>query len=451
MKRIMFLGAGKYQIEPIIYAKDRGYYVITCDNRPDNPGHKYSDEYYNVSTIEKEKVLDLAKQLDIDGIVSYASDVSAPTQAYVANKLGLPSNPYDSVKILTRKDLFRKFLKSNDFYVVKSEVFSSFQEALVKIEQFKFPIMVKPVDSSGSKGVNKIENMVAFESVFEEAMRFSIAKKVIVEEFFERDSYQIGGDCFVQDGKITFTAFTNTHFNPRYHEYVPSGGSLPSIHNRKTLEHVKNELQRLFELLKIHMGAFNIEFLKAKDGSLLMLEVGPRNGGNLLPVLIKHATGIDLIRYTVEQALGNNLGNLKEVDSHGFYGYYLVHSDQEGIFEEMKYLKNIKHNIIEKKIFVKKGDILKRKDLTSRDLALYILKKLPGVKTILILPDITHPKFKTIFCSSCGSADKRINTNPILPSVAEGFFTSAPKLRLVAKVRSFSDSNPSIPALKIPV
>ena len=106
-KRILFLGGSKFQIPPIVYAKEQGHYVITCDYLPDNPGHAFADEYHNVSTTDQEAVLELAEILKVDGIVAYASDPAAPTQAYVCNKLGLPSNPYDSVEILARKDYFR--------------------------------------------------------------------------------------------------------------------------------------------------------------------------------------------------------------------------------------------------------------------------------------------------------------------------------------------------------
>ena len=108
-KRILFLGASQFQIAPIIYAKEQGHYVITCDYLPNNPGHKFADEYHNISTTDKDAVLELAKRLKIDGIVAYASDPAAPTQAYVGNRLGLPSNPYESVMILAEKIIFEIF------------------------------------------------------------------------------------------------------------------------------------------------------------------------------------------------------------------------------------------------------------------------------------------------------------------------------------------------------
>ena len=111
MKRVLMLGGSLYQTYAIKEAVRLGYYVITCDYLPDNPGHQYAHEYHNVSTTDKEAVLELAKKLKVDGIVAYASDPAAPTAAYVSEKLGLPTSPYKSVEILSKKHLFRQNLQ----------------------------------------------------------------------------------------------------------------------------------------------------------------------------------------------------------------------------------------------------------------------------------------------------------------------------------------------------
>jgi formate-dependent phosphoribosylglycinamide formyltransferase (GAR transformylase) len=106
MKRILFLGGAPTQIPPIKYALEQGYYIITCDYLPENPGHKLAHEYHNVSTTDKKAVLELAKKLKIDGIVAYASDLSAPTAAYVAEKLELSGNSYELPEKLTSYSKF---------------------------------------------------------------------------------------------------------------------------------------------------------------------------------------------------------------------------------------------------------------------------------------------------------------------------------------------------------
>ena len=114
-KKIMLLGGLRYLIPVIETAHRLGYYVITCDYLPDNIAHKYSDEYCNVSIIDKDAVLAVAREKGIDGIMSFAVDPGVVTAAYVQEKMGLPGNPYESVCILQNKDRFRKFLADNGF------------------------------------------------------------------------------------------------------------------------------------------------------------------------------------------------------------------------------------------------------------------------------------------------------------------------------------------------
>ena len=121
-----------------------------------NPGHKFSDKYYNTSTRDKEKILEIAKENNADGIIAYASDPAAPTAAFVSEKLNLPGNSYDSVNTLARKDLFRNFLKENNFNHPDFEIFEDAKDAYQFSKSTDLPVFVKPVDSSGSKGVAKL-------------------------------------------------------------------------------------------------------------------------------------------------------------------------------------------------------------------------------------------------------------------------------------------------------
>ena len=193
-KKIMLLGGNYFQMTATKSAKELGHYVISVDYLPDNPAHQYADVYYNVSTTDKEAVLRLARELDIDGIVSYASDVSAPTAAYVAEQLNLPTNPYESVVMLTRKDFIRPFMEKHNFNVPRGKQFSEYKSALEFFRTIKKPAMIKPVDASGSKGVSKVFDEIEFEHAYQEAMYYSMANVIIIEEFIQRDGYQIAGD-----------------------------------------------------------------------------------------------------------------------------------------------------------------------------------------------------------------------------------------------------------------
>ncbi len=373
-KRILFLGGSKFQIPPIKYAKEQGHYVITCDYLPDNPGHKYADEYHNVSTTEREEVLALAEKLKVDGIVAYASDPAAPTQAYVANLMGLPSNSYESVEILSRKDFFRTFMEENGFLVPRSASFESIGRAFAWFDELKKPVIVKPVDSSGSKGVSKVYNEEELLHAFTESLEFSRVKRVIIEEFFERDGYQVAGDGFVVDGKLVFRCWANEHFDKLCNPSVPIGESFPSVMTEYTLQQAQSETQRLLELLHIKQGALNFDFHYNAKGDFSFLELAPRNGGNLIPEVIKYATGVDLVKYTVDSALGLDCSDLKMKEVDGFYSSYMLHAIEDGTVQEIWYSDEIKNNIIEENIFIEPGDEVKKFDGSNHTLGTMIMK-----------------------------------------------------------------------------
>lgn len=205
MKKILLLGGSTQQILAIEYAKKQGYGIILCDYLPDNPGQHYADRFYCVSTTDREAILEVAQKEKVDGVVAYASDSAAPTAAYVAEKMGLPTNPFKSVEILAREDLFRQFLKEKGFNCPLSDNFYDIGQAKLAIDRFTFPIMIKPVDLSGSKSVKCIESTDELEDVFNAAISISKTKNIIIEEFIEQDDkYLIGGDFFMLNGKVEF-------------------------------------------------------------------------------------------------------------------------------------------------------------------------------------------------------------------------------------------------------
>ncbi len=370
------LGGSHFQIPAIQYAKNAGYHVITADYLPENPGHKYSDEYYNVSTTDEKKVLELAEKLRIDGIVSYASDPGAPAAAYVAEKLSLPGNPYESVKILQRKDLFRDFLKSNGLLVPISASFTDFREA----KEFAFerlkcnPIVVKPADSSGSKGVTKHLTINHLEDSFNGALKYSLAKIVVVEDFIEKAIYEMDGDGFVWQGKLAFRCFGNQHNDLDCNPYVPMGISFPYIQEKSLQQKAHDIIESILTKLNMRLGGLNIEYLTDKNGNIFILEIGPRSGGNLIPEVIKHATGVDLIAWSVDSALGKDCSALKMVETEGFYSSYILHAKSDGIVRSININEEMSSKIIQKNILIKPGDAVSKFNGSNNTLGTFILK-----------------------------------------------------------------------------
>lgn len=354
-KKVLFLGAAPSQVPPILYAKAQGHYVITCDYLPDNVGHQFADESYNVSTTDKEEVLVLAQKLQIDGIVAYASDPAAPTCAYVAEKMGLIGNPYESVLILARKDLFRDFLKKHGFNVPKSQSFYELSLAKEWLTEIGLPAFVKPVDSSGSKGVTEIQNFDELENAFNHALSFSREKKVVIEQKIIKKGYQVAGDGFVVDGKLAFRCWADEHFDKLCNGLVPIGQTFPTSHSDELLQIAHQETQRLLDLLNIKHGALNFDFVFDENGNFYFLELGPRNGGCLIPEVIKYATGVDLIKVTVDSALGLDCSDIKQANTVGYWSSYMVHSLTDGQYQDLFLSDKVKPMIIEQNIYAKQG------------------------------------------------------------------------------------------------
>ena len=180
MKKILLLGGSSQQVIAIETAERLGLYTILCDYLPDNPGQFHADKFYQESTTDKEKILQIAQEEKIDYIIAYASDPAAPTAAYVAEKMGLPTNPYKAVETLCNKDIFREFLKSHGFNTPRAVGFKSKEDAIADIGNFTLPIIIKPVDSSGSKGATVLRDLSGLDAALDFAFSFSRGHRIIV-------------------------------------------------------------------------------------------------------------------------------------------------------------------------------------------------------------------------------------------------------------------------------
>lgn len=342
MKTILLLGGSAQQVIAITKSKELGYRTVLCDYLPDNPGKDVADVFYLVSTTDKEAILDIAQKERVDGVVAYASDPAAPTAAYVAEKMGLATNPYSSVEILSHKDLFRRHLINNGFNCPKSYTFLKNDFLSSKLNDFKYPLIVKPIDSSGSKGITVVENEDSILNAVGDAFSYSREKRVIIEEYIQKNhKYQIGGDVFVVDGSIVLWGLLNCHRNPKGNQLVPTGKSYPLLLDDESIDKVKRELSRLLSSLSITMGAFNIEAILDEQGDVYLIEVGPRNGGNMIPDLLEMITGNDIIVATIQCAMGCK--NILVTNSHrkACYATHNIHALQSGLFKSIEFDKDL--------------------------------------------------------------------------------------------------------------
>lgn len=352
------LGGSLYQVYAIKEAVRLGYYVVTCDYLPSNPGHRFAHEYHNVSTTDKEAVLRLAKELQVDGVVAYASDPAAPTAAYVCEQLGLPTSPYRSVEILSNKDLFRAFLQEHGFNCPKAMGFLSYEEALARIDEFQLPVMVKPVDSSGSKGINKLTNKSQLKDFVEDALHYSRSKRFLIEEFIVKKGHQISGDAFSVDGKLVFHCLGNEFYDPTCDkDFAPLGECWPFQMDHKYIEDLEQQLQRLMTLLQMKSNAYNVEAIVGEDDKVYLLELGARSGGSLIPQVTEYATGVNMVTYVIKAAMGEDCSALSQVEPRGFWSNYMVHSKKTGKYVSIEFEETFQNkHLVDWVSDIKEGD-----------------------------------------------------------------------------------------------
>jgi len=358
-KKLMLLGGLRYLLPVIESAHKLGYYVITCDYLPDNIAHKYSDEYHNVSIIDKEAVLALAKELQIDGIMSFAVDPGVVTAAYVQEQMELPAfGPYESVCILQNKDRFRNFLTQHGFNVPKAKGFASIEEAMAEKYWYPWPVIVKPTDSAGSKGVTRVDRLEDLRPALEVAFVHSLSKRVIVEEFIEKTGCSSDTDSFSVDGELKFVSFSAQRFDEHApNPYTPSAYSWPSTMTAEQEAELTSEIQRLLKLLGMRTSIYNIETRVGTNGKPYIMEVSPRGGGNRLAEMLRFATGVDLITNAVRAAVGDEVVAVEQKPYNGHWAEVILHADKDGHFISLDMDSEFKAKHVKQiDLWVKKGD-----------------------------------------------------------------------------------------------
>ncbi len=356
-RKLLLLGGSRYALPVIEAAHKLGVYVITCDYLPDNIAHKYSDEYCNISIIDKDAVLEAARNLGVDGIMSFACDPGVVTAAYVAEKLGLPScGSYESVCILQNKGRFRKFLADNGFNVPNAKGYTDIEQALNDINYFNWPVIVKPTDSAGSKGVTRVDSPENLREGIEYALKFSHSSEFIIEDFLEKKGHSSDTDSFSVDGELKFVSFSAQRFDENCENpYTPSAYSWPATISIEHQAELSSEIQRLLKLLDMKTSIYNIEVRECTNGKAYIMELSPRGGGNRLAECLCYATGVDLIGNAVRAAVGMPVECIEQKNYNGFWAEVILHSKKAGIFDKLWISDEIQANVVENDLWIEEG------------------------------------------------------------------------------------------------
>ncbi|MBS1581564.1 MAG: carbamoyl-phosphate-synthetase [Bacteroidetes bacterium] len=376
-RTLLMLGGADIQVGAIIRAKELGYRVVTCDYLPDNPGHRHADAYFEVSTTDKEAVLALARRIGIDGISAYASDPAAVTAAFVAEHLGLPGDPYTAVACIQDKSTFRRLQQELGIPSPQSLAIERAADLLDTIGGWRHGGVIKPVDTSGSKGIHRLATGLSqdeAERLFTDARSFSRSKKVIMEEFLVRRGMQMTGDVLINEGLIRFWCFGDVHFNDRINGLVPRGVTLPGSVPEHQVRRAMADLQRILDALRIRQGVFNVDLFVDEDDRPILIDVGARNGGNMLNALYQKRTGVDLITLSLRQCMGEPVDLDQNVQEKGFVGHAVIHAETTGVLRSIEISPHIAPFIFHRSVNVRPGDRVGRFVNSGHRLGLLLLE-----------------------------------------------------------------------------
>lgn len=309
-KNLAIIGASYLQMPLINKAKEKGYTTHVFAWEAGDPGETAADHFYPISIVEKDKILDVCKSLDLDGICTVSSDLAAITVNYVADHLGLPCNSPSAALLSTNKHLMRECFDQKGIPSCKSIQITSADEFLPGM--INFPIIVKPVDRSGSRGIYRLNNQEGFEEAVEGALNESFSKKILVEEYIDGQEYS--AECISQDGKHHFLALTEKtttgapHFIERKHRE-------PAMVTDDQLEKIKRTVFSVLDALELTNGASHTEFKMDDKGKIRIIEAAGRMGGDAIGThLVYYSTGYDFTEMVIDCAVGEKLDLRKKCE-----------------------------------------------------------------------------------------------------------------------------------------
>jgi biotin carboxylase len=304
MKKIAIIGGGYLQLPLVLKANEMGYQTYCFAYLDGAICQEHCTRFYDISIVHKEEILAVCEELGIDAVTTISSDLAVATVNYIGEKLGLTSNPNKHTEITTNKFKMKEVFHKNKIPLARF-VLCKTEQDLEKTELLNYPLIVKPVDRSGSLGVTKIDSVNDLNSALQKAKAFSISCEVIVEEFIE--GHEVSVETISQNGSHVILAITDkvTTGAPYFVElehHQPS--SLPE----DTLNKIESVVISALNSLEIQVGASHTELIISYEGELYLNEIGARMGGDFIGSdLVELSTGYDYLNAVLDLSLGKPL------------------------------------------------------------------------------------------------------------------------------------------------
>ena len=304
MKKILVIGAGFLQKFVIQRAKALGYHTLAVDANPDAEGFAYADEYRVVNIVDQEACLAYAREKQIDGVLTAATDYGVLTASYIAQEMGLPGIPYEAAKRIKNKYQTRRCLFEHavDDTKLAYEVAEDTDVAALAGE-LTYPVMVKPCDGSGSRGASRVNGPEELAAACALAVGASPTRRALVERFIFGREY--GAESLVVNGQVHVLSIMKKWMTePPY--YAELGHAIPCGLPADVERHARDCVERAIKALELSFGSINMDMLITDEGHVHIIDIGARMGGNMIgPWIIPGGTGVDYMTAMLRNAVGD--------------------------------------------------------------------------------------------------------------------------------------------------
>lgn len=354
MKKLMIMGAGIYQVPLIKKAKEMGIHTIVVSIPGNYPGFELADQICYENTVDYDKVLEIARKEQIDGIVTAGTDVAVITIGKVCDELGLTGLSFEAAQIASNKIRMKKKYEEYGVRTARFREISFADDMYEAVKELNFPLIFKAVDTSGSRGIVRVDSVKAFEEARNIVKASTRSDFFIVEEFIEGEEF--GAQAFVYRGEVKFI-LPHGDYVFKGDTGVPIGHFAPYMLEDSVIADAKVQLEKAIEAMGLDNCAINADFI-LKDGKTYVLELGGRSGATCLAELVSIYYGYDYYEKLILAALGEDVEFPQEMAVPN--ASMLLRSDKDGVIRSIKNENEADEDIFEIQFDFGVGDTVKK-------------------------------------------------------------------------------------------
>lgn len=347
MKNLLMLDATFNAIPLILSARKMGYYVITVGNFKDRPGVRYADKHICADYSDIDLMINICVKYDIVAISCGTSDPASYITAILCDKLGLKGHDtLQSIETLHLKDKFKEFTRIHNIKSPLSVNFSSEKEALSYLHKVNFPVIIKPIDQAGGKGVQVVYNEAEFKNAVRIAFTKSVRKKILVEEYITGTLHSF--TTFLHDQHVV--SFCNYDDYSYVNKYMTNSGTAPASHvnNEKICNFLVSEIEKIASILSLVDGLFHMQYIVNEKGVPYIIEIMRRCPGNWSTSIGSISLGLQIEDWFIRAECGESCKFLPNRNKQiGYYAYHTIMGDRNGIYDGLAVSSEVKENIFQ--------------------------------------------------------------------------------------------------------